>query len=133
MYVCERCGWGIYHPTSYCMRCPGKLIKREGIEHIRFPTNYDTKAIQKCEEAQRQKLAEQGITYNGEGSQFTKLEIEQNILNRYKERAASVEQEINEAARSNDDQLMKKLERCLKIWTDGISQQTKIISDLTNG
>ncbi len=55
MYVCTRCGWGHYHPLSYCQMCPGRL-RRRIVPH----------PILKTEAERIADLASQGITYTQE-------------------------------------------------------------------
>ncbi len=67
MYICDRCGWGQYHPLTYCQMCPGKLHRRV-MPKLVFKT-----------EAERIKiLANQGVKYTGEYPPITerrKLEL----------------------------------------------------------
>ena len=30
IYCCERCGWYVWHPISYCHKCGGAMVKLKG-------------------------------------------------------------------------------------------------------
>lgn len=75
MYICERCNWGHYHPLSYCVKCPGRLVKRDIPHTEKFNTEKDMIGY----------LAKQGITYTGEYPKVDKkLKLENQIIH-YKE------------------------------------------------
>lgn len=75
MYICDRCGWGHYHPLSYCVKCPGRLVKRQIPHTEKFNTEKDMIGY----------LAKQGITYIGEYPKVDKkLQLENDLI-RYKE------------------------------------------------
>ena len=57
MFVCERCGFGQYHPLNYCAKCPGMMVQQT------IPYSPDLIGT----ETEKAYLKTHGIDYHGEG------------------------------------------------------------------
>lgn len=120
MYVCERCGWGHYHPLSYCNRCPGRLVRRDvpHLEHRCAPSS-DRKEIDKRIQASRDFLAAQGVTYTGEYPPNNP----QVQIARYRERLENSKAQAEEAEKAGDTRLAERIRKSvIPMWEASIRE-----------
>lgn len=62
MWVCDNCKFTMYHPITYCPKCPGRLrLQKLDIEH---PDKFKTT------EEMYSHLKQKGLDYHGEYPQF---------------------------------------------------------------
>jgi hypothetical protein len=111
MYVCERCGWARYHPLSYCMQCPGKLVRKS------IPHKYNLKT----DIESREFLKTQGVIYNGEGDQFSKEDLILVRIARFEEYLNSAIKESEIVKQNGNAEELKKLNNIIKFWEKEIN------------
>lgn len=92
MYVCDRCGWGQYHPMTYCVKCPGRL-KRVEVQHPQ--RQYDGFCF-KTEQDREQWLKDQGVNYIGEYPRIAREQKKAVLLARATEHLEDAKREASE-------------------------------------
>lgn len=117
MYICDRCGWGHFHPLSYCQMCPGKLYPRK----VPMPDYHRITPAQ--EEAHFAKL---GIKYIGEYP-ASERKLAELRLARANEHYTAKLAEIETAKAAGDEDLARKARRSADFWLKTITQyQTEL-------
>ena len=113
MYVCDRCGFGHYHPLSYCMKCPGRLTRRD----VPHPYRWET------EQQLREHLRGQGINYIGDYPTVPEAEAKAVTIARYEEHAAERRVAAEQAERDGLPEQAEKLRRSERYWQDLINRE----------
>jgi hypothetical protein len=108
MYVCPLCGWGIYHPMSYCLYCPGKLERRD-VPHPGGMFETEQHIIGH--------LASQGVKYAGECPKVPELTTATIALARATARRESRQQLIDQRRAEGNQAEVERLERAT-VWMD---------------
>lgn len=111
MYICDRCGWGHYHPLSYCVKCPGRLVKKQIPHTEKFNTEKDMIGY----------LAKQGITYTGEYPKVDKKLKLENELIRSKEQLLRRQLECCFNHVNNENRGLRP-DRSVQVWVDSIKE-----------
>lgn len=126
MYICDRCGWGHYHPLSYCVKCPGRLVKRQ-VKHPEKKNGYTFQTEQDIVDW----LATQNIEYIGEYPKVDKkLQLENDLI-RSKEQLLRRQLECCFNHVNNENRGLRP-DRSVQVWVDSIKKLEEKIKVLNN-
>lgn len=122
MYICDRCGWGHYHPLSYCVKCPGRLYRKD-IPHLQ-----SAKTI----EENREFLSKQGVKYEGEYLKIPRQDEIKILIERYKEQLLKRQLECCFNYVNNENHQLHP-ERPVMMWKQEIKKLEQELQELEKG